>query len=108
MTALEIQRGRHGTPLLEHWQELGATVACTLRLEGIKGDAWFGSVKACLALYARGIEPVFQVKTNHKLYPKQFIDDALHGMPSGVHIVLEGINAYTEETLYAVGYRYSK
>ena len=119
MTALEIQRGRHGMPLLEHWQELGATAACTLRLglmhlkthqdrAGIKGDAWFGSVKACLALYARGIESVFQVKTNHKLFPKQFIDDALQGMPGGVHIVLEGLNAYTEEKLYAVGYRYSK
>jgi len=29
-------------------------------------------------------------------------------MPGGVHIVLEGINAYTEEKLYAVGYHYSK
>jgi hypothetical protein len=48
------------------------------------------------------------VKTNHKLFPKQFIDEALQGMPGGVHIVLEGINAYTEEKLYAVGYRYSK
>jgi hypothetical protein len=74
---------------------------------GVKGDSWFGSVKACLALNRHGVEGVFQIKTCYRLYPKVFIKDTLKGVPGGVHIVLEGRNRHTEEKLIAVGYRYS-
>ena len=91
----------------EHFQELGATASCTVRMGllhqkaktsgadepkvcGMKGDAWFGSVKTCSSLLGYGIESIFQVKTAHKDYPKKFIDEKLKNMPGGVHLVLMG------------------
>ena len=72
----------------------------------IKGDAWFGSVKAAAALAEEGIEAVLQVKTGHSLYPKKFIADVLDGSPGGVHIVLKGRHP-NGKVLVAIGYRYS-
>jgi hypothetical protein len=106
-----------------YFQDLGATASCTLRLGllhlkaktsgsetkvcGIKGDAWFGSVKTCSTLLAHGMESIFQVKTAHKDYPKKFIDEKMKNMPGGVHLVLEGAHYTTEEKLIAIGYRYN-
>lgn len=56
----------------------------------IKGDAWFGSVKAAAALANNGMEGVLQVKTGHSLFPKKIIEEALAGAPGGIHIVLRG------------------
>ena len=72
----------------------------------MKGDAWFGSVKAAAALSNEGIECVLQVKTGNSLYPKKFIDEMLRGCPGGVHIVLKGKHP-SGANLVAVGYRYS-
>ena len=72
----------------------------------VKGDAWFGSVKAAAALSNEGIEAVLQVKTGHSLYPKKFIDDTLKGCPGGVHIVLKETHP-NGATLVCIGYRYS-
>ena len=47
----------------------------------MKGDAWFGSVKAAANLAQRGIECVLQVKTGHSLYPKVFVEEALKDAP---------------------------
>ncbi len=67
----------------KYQQELGVTAACTLQLsEGciapeddrchtIKGDAWFGSVKAAAALGRKGFRAVLQVKNNKRLFPKR-------------------------------------
>ena len=71
----------------------------------IKGDAWFGSVKAAAALAEEGTEAVLQVKTGHSLFPKKFIEDALSGSPGGVHIVLRGRHP-NGKLLIALGYRY--
>ena len=57
---------------------------------GIKGDAWFRSVRAAAALGVRGHRAVMQVKTNSSLFPKKFIADTLDGMTHGVRIVLKG------------------
>ncbi len=58
-----------------HCAALGATAACTLRLMkeatdgdsrvggGVRGDAWFGSVKAATAFAQKGYKAVLQVKT---------------------------------------------
>ena len=72
----------------------------------MKGDSWFGSVKAAAKIAENGMHAVLQVKTATLLYPKQFIDDALSGAPGGVHIVLRGKHP-NGNTLVAVGYRYS-
>jgi len=114
---LELQRGKAGMSTTQYQQELGATAACTLRLaEGcihpeenrchtIKGDAWFGSVKAAAALGRKGIRAVLQVKNNKGLFPKDYIEKALEDAPRGVHIVLTGTASGIE--LIALGYRYS-
>jgi hypothetical protein len=99
---------------------LGATAGCTLRLaeetigeddenqvHGVRGDAWFGSVKTASELAIRGSECVLQVKQYHSLYPKEFINEALKDAPGGVGIFLEG-TAPNEVPLIAVGYRCSR
>ena len=72
----------------------------------MKGDSWFGSVKAAAAMAAEGVESIMQIKTNHSLFPKTFIESSLEGAPGGVHIVLEGIHPNGHK-LVAIGYRYS-
>ena len=96
---------------------MGATAGCTLRLlegscgigsngNGMKGDAWFGSVRAAMEIGVRGHECILQVKSNSSLYPKDFIKKALDNAPGGVSIVLQG-TAPNEVPLIAIGYRYS-
>jgi hypothetical protein len=72
---------------------------------GLRADAWFGSVKAAVALAKKGFKAVLQVKTGHGLYPKKFIEDTLKDAPGGVWIVLEAIHEGIP--LLAIGYRYS-
>ena len=72
----------------------------------MKGDSWFGSVKAAAELGARGMHGIFQVKTSHTLFPKTYFEDALAHTPGGVHIVLRGRHP-NGSTLFALGYRYS-
>jgi hypothetical protein len=74
---------------------------------GICGDAWFGSVWATSEISRHGHEAVLQIKQNHSLYPKAFIEDALKEAPGGVHFVLER-KTQGEVTLIAVGYQYSR
>ncbi len=70
-------------------QQVGATTGCTLRLllgtipqgmegvrHGVRGDAWFGSVRTANEVALRGHEGVFQIKQYHSLFPKQYIEDA--------------------------------
>jgi len=117
---MEIQRGKEGMKTKMFNAEIGATAGCTLRLllnsipeedkgikHGIRGDAWFGSVRAASEIARRGHEAVFQIKQNHGLFPKSFIEEALKDAPGGVHIVLEGTTP-CEVPLIAVGYRYSR
>ena len=72
----------------------------------IKGDSWFGSVKAAAEIAERGMQCCMQVKTSTSLYPKKYIEEALKGNPGGVHIVLRGKHP-NGNILVAVGYRYS-
>ena len=71
MTMMEIQRGKEGIKDKRYNRELGATTGCTLRLledtiiegehqpHGIRGDAWFGSVRTASEVGSRGHEGVF-------------------------------------------------
>ncbi len=117
MTMMEIQRGKEGMKEKKDNKDLGATTGCTLRLleatipegnnesHGIRGDAWFGSVRTASEVGFRGHEGVFQVKQYAALYPKDFITKALETAPGGVSIVLEG-TAPNGVPLIALGYRY--
>jgi hypothetical protein len=82
--------------------QIGATAGCTLRSLlgtippdendkkfGIRGDAWFGSVRAANEVAKRGHEGVFQTKSYHASYPKDYIEAALKDAPGGVHIAWE-------------------
>ena len=93
---LEIQCGKDGMKDAQHNHTLGVTTGCSLCLlegstgvgstgHGLRGDAWFSSMKTAMEIGICGNEAVVQVKTNSRLYPKQFIEDAL------ACIVLAGI-----------------
>jgi len=98
---------------------IGATTGCTLWLlldsipdeekglkYGICGDAWFGSIRAAAEISRHGNEAGFQIKQNHSLYPKAFIEETLKEAPGGVNIVLEG-KTQCEVPLIVVRYRHS-
>jgi len=117
---MENQRGKEGMKTATFNAAVGATAGCTLRLlldsipeddkgkkHGIRGDAWFGSVRAASEIARRGHKAVFQIKQNHSLYTKAFIEEALKEAPEGVHIVLEGMTQ-CEIPLIAIGYHYSR
>ena len=72
----------------------------------VKGDSWFGSVKAAAAIAENDMQCVLQVKTSHTLFPKTYIENALANTPGGVHIVLKGRHP-NGRLLIAMGYRYS-
>ena len=65
----------------KYQKELGATAACTIRagesttqeLEArtlLIGDEWFGSVRVAAVASSRNMEAIYQIKSNHRLYPK--------------------------------------
>ena len=76
-------------------RELGATAACTVHLielchqaqyspkDLVIGDAWFRSVKTATELAKRDSASFLQVKMNHKLFPKEYIDKSLVDAPGG-------------------------
>jgi hypothetical protein len=110
-----LQRGKEGMRAGEYCNTFGATAVCTLRLSelsiepntnsGIMGDAWFGSVKAAVALANKGYKAILQVKTGHALFPKSFIEELLKDAPGGVWIVME--STHQGVPFVALGYRYS-
>jgi len=117
---MEIQRGKDGMKSQEFNKDVGATAGCTLRLllnsipeekrgerHGIRGDAWFGSVRTANEVALRGHDGVFQIKQYHASFPKDYIEEALKDAPGGVHILLEG-TTQDEVKLIALGYRYSR
>ena len=117
---MEIQRGKEGMKSAQFNDIMGATSRCTLRLlsnsipqeqqiatnYGIRGDAWFGSVKTANEVALRGHEEVFQIKQYHSLFPKDFFEEVLKEAPGWVHIVLKATTR-DEVNLVAVGYCYS-
>jgi hypothetical protein len=52
---------------------------------GVRGDAWFGSVRAANEIALRGHDGVFQIKLYHSLFPKEYIEEALKDALGGAH-----------------------
>ena len=48
-------------------------------------DTWFSSVKEAVAALTRNMEAIYKIKLNNRLYPKQFIKDALKEASSRTH-----------------------
>ena len=120
MTFLEVQMGKDYMKDTEHFEELGATASCSLRastavtqrkedeapVELVLGDSWFGSVKAAVAQAKAGFECIFQIKTNHSLFPKKQIEEILCDAPGGISVVLQG--NVDGIPLLCIGYKYNK
>jgi len=70
------------------------------------GDTWFGSVKDATDTAEKGMEGIYQVKSNHGLYPKDFIEYSLDGAHGGKHSVMQGTYPDGLETI-VVGYHYN-
>jgi hypothetical protein len=79
---MEIQRGKEGMKTEEFNRSVGATTGCTLRALlssvpqqatqqkfGIRGDAWFRSIRTANEVRVRGFDGVFQIKQYHASYP---------------------------------------
>ena len=109
--------GKNGMTDQSCQKELGATTACTMRLGEattqnpaartlLMGDAWFGSVRAAAAAWKKNMDAVYQIKSNHGLCPKQFIEDQLKDAPGGTSIALEGKHPEGAE-LIAFGHRHN-
>jgi hypothetical protein len=93
---MEIRQGKDGMKSQEFNKDVGATAGCTLRLllnsileekkseqHGIRGDAWFGSVRTANEVALRGHDAVFQIKQYHASFPKDYIEEALKDAPGG-------------------------
>jgi hypothetical protein len=98
---LEIQRAKEHTQKQKYNKDFGATTGVCLRLledadpkdglkECIKGDAWFGSVRACAAVGEKDNKAFLQINGNKGLYPKVFIEEQMASTPGGTFIVLKG------------------
>jgi hypothetical protein len=74
--------------------------------ECIKGDAWFGYIRACSALGGEVHKDFHQIKENKDLYPKAFIEEQMAANPGGTSIVLKGKHP-NGVPFIAIGYRYS-
>jgi hypothetical protein len=122
MTHMEICEGKEAMKSKPFQKDLGGTAACVVRMaqgtcqssvdnrvEIVKGDSWFGSVKSVVSsatLCQHKKESIFQVKTAHRHFPKAFIEDVLKGEPGGARIVLKGEVGGVK--LVAIGYKYNK
>ena len=118
MLYLELQQGKDGMESAIN-NTLGATARCTVRLlEGlnvhlnadvgvyeIKGDAWFGPMKAALVIGVSGHQVMLHVKDVSGLYPKKFIGNTLQYASVGVSSVLKGTTPNEAQFVTIIGYR---
>ena len=56
----------------------------------LKEEAWFSSTSIAAAAAKRDIEATFQIKINHTMFPKQFIDNSSKDSLGSAHVALEG------------------
>jgi hypothetical protein len=126
----EIQEGAQAMKNKKFGEDFGGTAACTFRLaegtsycglklpsrtdamangatEYFNGDSWFTSIPVAEGFAEKGLEYVGAMKTNHKLFPKDKIEEKMQNWPSGSHIVLE-CQTPKGHTLLAIGYKYNR
>ena len=111
--------------MLKYSAAHGGTTGCTLRLaeatkhcgqkhlkgfrprkEHVRGDSWFAGVYCAEQMAAMGFEFGGPVKTNHKGFPKDEIEEKMKHWPSGSQLVLECMTPSSVK-LIAVGYKYN-
>ena len=82
VTTLELYEGQELMAEKEFVDEYGATTATTLRLTAayhgtgriIVADSWFGSLKTAIALMKHGLYCNMLVKTAHKGFPRELLN----------------------------------
>lgn len=81
---IEMHEGKESMKNKEYVDEFGASTATCLRLTKhwsssgrvVVGDSWFGSVKSAVQLMRKhGLYSILLVKTAHKLYPKEMLNE---------------------------------
>ena len=84
-----------------HQKELGVMAACAIRAEReaiqekevvivLMGGTWFGFAQATVEVAKRNMEVTCQIKSNHRLHPKEFMKNILKDSLGGMCMVLEG------------------
>ena len=66
------------------------------------GGTQFSSVKAATSTVERDVEVAYQIKSNHGLFPKQFIEDSLKDALGDFDVTLEGKHS-SRAHLVAIG-----
>ena len=97
----------------EHFNQLGATATCTLRMaqglckagDTIHGNSYFGQAKTATELLQHGITSNFVIKQGYSGYPKEFLLATMDKWPAVTKLVLRSDNGNGD--LIAVGYKYS-
>ena len=94
LLALEIVEGKEVDSAKKHVRELGQTCATTLRVlepfyskgHVLIGDSWFGSLKTCVELRARGVFSVMNVKIATKGFPKNRLREGVVEREAAKHM----------------------
>ena len=81
---IELNEGKEKMREKDHVLEYGATTAAVLRLtkdyrgsgRTVIADSWFGSVKSASALMNAGLYSIMLVKTAHKNYPRELLNES--------------------------------
>ena len=116
--------------LQEYGKQFGGTAACTFRMadaaghggaihpsraqavteekpEHIYGDSWFTSFIVCENLADKGRGYMGALKTNHRFFPKDDLEEKMKSWPSGSYLVMECTTPRKGHKLIAIGYRYN-
>eukprot|EP00899_Mesostigma_viride_P010218 jgi/Mesvir1/19198/Mv25274-RA.1 len=96
MLHMEVQEGAAAMALKTYAREYGPACANTMRMTEawkgsgriVLGDSWFGSSKAAVQLWKRGLYSILNVKTGHSNFPKKALFAALG--PRGSHVAFAG------------------
>jgi Transposase IS4 len=122
---LETQKGKMPMRQMKHYDDLGSTAACTLRMvEGTEGigrdqwpsasnlffaDSWFAGVKLVEKLIEKGHAFIGPVKTNTSGFPGTEISAIMKDWPAGSSIVFDAKDGQGNKLgMKAVGYKYHK
>lgn len=115
---LQVCRGANNEVPLE-FDDLNVTSAYTARLgkesarcgqtepvvDIMQGDSWFSSIPSLKAIESLGHRYKGIVKTAHKGFPKEFIEETMAFFPGGSHMVMKTESG--GKAMYAIGYKYS-
>jgi hypothetical protein len=78
------------------------------KLECYKGDSWFTSVTVAEWMTERGFHYTSALKTNHRVFPKEELEEKMKDWCSGSYLVMECISPKIGKPIIAIAYKYNK